>query len=190
MTGSGAGAAGIDKPIFCNGANLMFKKQTYMNLQDPLLKKTASGDDTFLLHKIKKKYSGRIKFLKSIEATVKTQGAGKINDFFQQRVRWTSKSRYYKDFDLIMTACIVFLTNLTILYWYIMFFITGSLFFLFFYSVKTSIDGIFLWPVLKFYKKSRLFYLVPLVQLLYPVYIVFTVISASFLSFKWKGRRY
>lgn len=46
LVGSGAGAIGINHPIMCNGANLLFEKTVYENTLHA--NKYASGDDIFL----------------------------------------------------------------------------------------------------------------------------------------------
>jgi cellulose synthase/poly-beta-1,6-N-acetylglucosamine synthase-like glycosyltransferase len=52
LVGSGAGAIGMKQPIFCNGANLAFKKESYYQYHsNPCI---PSGDDTLLLLNIKK----------------------------------------------------------------------------------------------------------------------------------------
>ena len=117
LVASGAGSIGINQPIMCNGANLAFAKEAYLraneNKQDL---KYASGDDIFLLLKVKRLYgSNSIRFLKSRESIVETRARNTLKGYFKQRFRWVSKSKGYRDPTIIIVALIVFLFNLALL---------------------------------------------------------------------------
>jgi len=75
-----AGSAKMGMPILCNGANLAFKKNAWIKSQGELHQEELSGDDIFLLQSINKR-GGRIMFLKSKQALVKTRGAETISKF-------------------------------------------------------------------------------------------------------------
>ena len=69
LIGLGAAGIGNKKPTTCNGANLAYRKDVFLEMGgfngiDDL----ASGDDELLLHKIAEKYADRIGFCKSKEA--------------------------------------------------------------------------------------------------------------------------
>ena len=55
LIASGAGAAGASMPILCNGANLAFTKEAWMQSRLDLVDEQMSGDDIFLLQSIKKR---------------------------------------------------------------------------------------------------------------------------------------
>ncbi|MEA3476781.1 MAG: glycosyltransferase [Bacteroidota bacterium] len=117
LVASGAGSIGIRRPIMCNGANLAFEKEAFWeansNAKDL---KYASGDDIFLLLKIKKLYGSRsIHFLKSPAAIVETRAKKSIREYFNQRFRWVSKSKGYRDPMIISVAIVVFLFNLLLI---------------------------------------------------------------------------
>ena len=95
-----AGSSGIGRPIFGSAANMAFQKQTYQRLSDPFTALTASGDDTLLLLKIKGLNPDKILYNRSGDAVITTQPAGRISQFWNQRKRWVSKSKYYKDPDI------------------------------------------------------------------------------------------
>ena len=115
LVASGAGAAGQGHPIMANGANLGFYKEELFLTKDPLKKEIPSGDDLFLMLSVKKNEPGNILFLKSMDAAVYTAMPKSWKSFLHQRKRWISKSRFYRDFDLIFTAGAVLLTNLLLL---------------------------------------------------------------------------
>ena len=108
LVGAGAGAIGIHKPIMCNGANLAYEREIFLENSDDLLTKFASGDDVLFMLKLKKRFRNDISFLKSMEATVFSKAQFSLYDFYQQRKRWISKSRAYNDLDVILTAILVF----------------------------------------------------------------------------------
>jgi cellulose synthase/poly-beta-1,6-N-acetylglucosamine synthase-like glycosyltransferase len=190
LTGGTAGSFGIRNPIMVNGANLAVEKESFVESIDYLKNNTPSGDDIFLLIQLKKKYKERLVFLKSINATVIVNPHSNLNSFLHQRLRWTSKSKYYRDKSLIVSALIVLLINLWLLNCFIMAFfsttyiiIGGAIFLL-----KSIIDFIFLRKVLKFFKYESLLKFFVLSQFLYFLYISFTGVTGNFIPSKWKGR--
>jgi cellulose synthase/poly-beta-1,6-N-acetylglucosamine synthase-like glycosyltransferase len=190
LIGSTAGSFGIHNPIMVNGANLAVEKEIFIESIDFLQNKTPSGDDIFLLIHLKKNYKERLVFLKSLDATVNVNPHSNLFTFLQQRLRWTSKSRFYKDKSLIYSALVVLILNLWILNCFIMAFfktpyvIIGGAVFL----VKTIIDYLFLRKILKFFKFERLLKFFVLSQFLYFLYISFTGVAGNFIPSKWKGR--
>ena len=172
----------------CNGANLLFEKSLYENCN--IQNKLASGDDVFLMLHAKGLDKKSIQFIKSTAAIVYTKPAKTIKDFFHQRVRWTSKSKAYRDFDIIFTAIFVALANLVLAssfiysFWDYSFFKISILLF----TLKSIADLVLLIPVSKFFcQQGNLWLFIPL-QIIYPFYIVFTVIFGLLGNFTWKGR--
>jgi len=190
LIGSGAGAIGIGRPIMCNGANLLFEKSLYENAL--LENNYASGDDIFLLLSAKKQHRKEIHFIKSIDALVYTKPTQTIHDFFKQRIRWTSKSKAYRDFDIVFTAIIVAFTNLMLAVTLVATFISRDFlfYFLLMIIIKSIADMMLLIPVTRFFKQQILmWWFVPL-QIIYPFYIVFTILAGIFGKFTWKNRSF
>jgi cellulose synthase/poly-beta-1,6-N-acetylglucosamine synthase-like glycosyltransferase len=190
LMGSGAGAIGINRPIMCNGANLLFEKSIYENTVHN--NTYASGDDIFLMLHTKKEFRKEIHFIKSTEALVYTKPVQTVNELFGQRIRWTSKSKAYRDFDILFSAIIVALSNL-----FLVLFLIGSafireflLFFLFAFIVKSIVDLILLVPVSRFFNQQKLLWLFLPLQLIYPFYISFTAFAGLVGKFSWKNRIY
>ncbi|HUS01662.1 MAG TPA: hypothetical protein VMY77_08040, partial [Chitinophagaceae bacterium] len=142
-------------------------------------------------HKIFKRYPGKVLFLKSREAIVKTRPAETLKEFFNQRIRWASKADKYTDKKITAVLLLVYLFNAWIL-------LTGlfSIFYpaLFYWFVgiiiaKTIVELFFLYPVAKFFNKEKLLWWFPLAQ---PFHILYTVIAGwlgKFGSYKWKERK-
>jgi poly-beta-1,6-N-acetyl-D-glucosamine synthase len=191
LISSGAGACGINRPIMCNGANLTFEKETYTEMLDPMNQMSASGDDIFLLHQIKSKYPGKVKFLKSEQAIVTTYAEKTIGSFLKQRIRWSSKSKYYSDKDTIITALAVLLMNFSILF-SLLFSLADNYFlflFILLFTIKSSADFILLYKTTIFFKKKKLLkYFIP-AEMLNLFIIPLVAISGLVYKVRWKGNK-
>ena len=184
---SSAGATATHHPIFNNAANLGVKKSSVCS-EEFLQNQVASGDDVFLLHSFKSQKK-RIEILKSQEHIVQSSPPKNLQEFLRQRIRWASKAGYYKDTDSIFVAWVVFLLNL--------FFIISSIVTLFTpgvvpllvaFLIKTLVDlNVFL-SGKPFFNLKKEFFLIPVIELMYPLYIVFSAIMGKKKPFLWKGR--
>jgi hypothetical protein len=117
LVASGAGAALAGIPFLCNGANLAYRKDAFRQVKGfDGNEKYLSGDDVFLLHKMKKEFGRKAVIFNDDETSiVKTYPAPNMRKFLSQRVRWASKSKGYKDGLSILTAIVVFSYSLTVL---------------------------------------------------------------------------
>lgn len=187
LVASGAGAAGANMPIMCNGANLAFTKEAWLQSEYELHDEQISGDDMFLMLSIKKR-NGMVRFLKSSKAFVYTSSNPTLNSFFRQRQRWTSKSTVYTDCQVIFTACTVFFVSLIqiallafsiydLLYLYL---------FVVVFFVKYFADLLLLSNVKTFFKLKHVVLYAFLLSLLYPFYIVVVAISGLKKKPVWK----
>jgi len=189
---SGAGAIGLGKPILCNGANLAFEKSVFTDLINPMNQDIASGDDIFLMLSIKKKYPEKVKFLKSKQAIVYTKGQINIREFINQRIRWTSKSKNYSDFDIIFVSLVVFFANFSVLTILVLTScgISSFLEFSILFFFKLLPDYLLLKRASKYFNIKNLNLLFFPTQFLYIWYVVFIAIFGNILNFSWKNRRY
>ncbi len=182
LIGVTAGAAGINRPTMCNGANLVFQRAAFESFSNPFNMTEQSGDDIFLLHNIKKKYPGEIHYLKSEKAVVYTNAEKSFKSFFKQRLRWASKSKSYLDIDTIISSILVLLTNVFIISLFIISFFDKAVFlyFISFFSLKLFVDFILLYLTAHFFKQKYLLHYFPLLNILYPFYISITALSSLF----------
>lgn len=147
----------------------------------------------FLMLRQKEKNPDKIEFLKSKEGTVSTSVESKLSGFLQQRMRWGSKSRYYKDRDVIILGLLVWIVNfLLILFSVLSFYSIGFIGLLLgLWIIKSGSEILLLCTVTKYYGMMGLLkYFLPL-SLLYPFYI--NAISFLILlkpAFTWKDRKY
>jgi len=192
LMATAAGSSQLGHPVFCNAANMAFPRQLYNRLNDPLMRDLASGDDTMLLLKVKKMDPARVAFNPDPECQVLTQPMARLGDFWNQRKRWASKSRHYRDPDILVTGGVVMMTN----FW-LLFLFTGSPWSQALTSAlpaalaaKMAIDALLIWPAMKHFNKRHLWRCFIPGQLLYPVYSSLSALAGRLSGFTWKNRRY
>ncbi|MFZ4582236.1 MAG: glycosyltransferase [Paludibacter sp.] len=181
LVSSGAGAAGVGKPIICNGANLAFNRSLWLSNYSNLQDKSVSGDDVFLLHAIKKQ-NGDIEFLKSKNAIVTTKPCETFQAFINQRKRWASKAPLYTDITTILVAIIVFCISLLQIILLVASFISINYLILFgiVFISKLVFDFIFLNQTAAFFEQKITAKTLLTSAVVYPFYIVYTAISGIF----------
>jgi len=190
LIASGAAAIGLNKPIFCNGANLAYRRKVFLEVSNYDDDNIASGDDVFLLHMVKKVYPGSVFFVKNFESIVFTDSISSFWQFINQRIRWVSKSSSYKDTYTIYTSLLVFFVNLLLIFLLFLSFYDHTFINIFtaFIFIKFILDFIFFKSILVFFKRLDLIKWVFPLQIIYSIYITFITLLSSFMSFNWKGR--
>ena len=192
LIGSGACAMFIKKPNMCNGANLTYLKSVFYEVSGFTGNENlASGDDEFLMHKIAAKYPEKVRFLKNQDTIVETNAHTNWRSFYNQRKRWASKWQYYNNWQTTALAIFVFLANLVVPssfgFWFFDFISTKIL--LLILLLKYSTEFIFLSLIINFLRKKSLTWLIPFVQIIYPLYVVFFgLVAQKQGEYVWKGR--
>jgi cellulose synthase/poly-beta-1,6-N-acetylglucosamine synthase-like glycosyltransferase len=192
LIASGIAAIQSGFPIMCNGANLIYEKIAYHDVNGFYSNdKFASGDDVFLLLKIKKFFGNNSIFaLTDPRTLVYTQASKTLKDFTNQRLRWASKTSGYRDINILLVAGIVFVFNLGILICFL-YGIVDSGFFVYALIMivfKIVVDFPILHRItLYMNRKDLLKYYIPL-QILYFPYILIIGVLSNFISYRWKGR--
>jgi len=192
LLATAAGSSQLGRALFCNAANMAFPRRVFYRLDDPMGRHFASGDDTMMLLKMKKMDPAKVVFHPRREAMVLTEPMTRFGDFWNQRKRWASKSRHYRDPDILTTGVVVLLTNLCLV-----FLLAGSFFSSVFtgplltgFAVKMAIDALLVWPVMKYYNRQHLAWTFIPGQLLYPFYSSLSAIAGRMSGFTWKNRHY
>ncbi len=191
LVGSGAGAIALNHPIMCNGANLAYKKEAFLSVSEELKEEYLSGDDIFLLHAFKAR-GFKCSFIKDSRAIVSTSPIKSIKEFFHQRVRWAAKSKGYTDTATLVVAWLVLITNILVIFSIPTYFISPIIFraIMTGWFLKMLIDTIFLVHLSRFFHFRMKFMHYMMSQILYPFYIVLTVIWAVFGKTSWKNRKF
>ncbi|WP_299457867.1 glycosyltransferase [uncultured Microscilla sp.] len=193
LIGSGAASLQLGNPNMCNGANLSYSKAAFEAVGGFTgTEHLASGDDEFLMHKIAQKYPHRVYFVKHPQSIVSTHPVPTLNKFFHQRKRWASKWSFYKDYKVKMLAFFIFLCNFGLLFAFLAYLFGGysANAFLTQISIKCIVEFIFLSLVLNYLKKRKFIWWIPIVQTIYPLYVVFFGLLAHHKGvYDWKGRK-
>jgi len=193
LMGSSIGGFGINKPFMCNGANLCYRKATFLELNGfEGNNNIASGDDIFSMEKMLKAYPKKVKFLKSDENIVETNAENTWKLFINQQIRWASKSASYKSLFAKFVGILVFLENFTVLVLGISALLIQQfwIYFMLVFTAKMIVDFILIAQTANFLKSTNsLKYYLP-VSLLYPFFIVFTGFLSTFKNYEWKGRSF
>ncbi len=190
LIGITAGAISAGKPIMCNGANLAYEKSAFYEAGGFGNDSFTSGDDVFLLFKLKKRFGNKsVRFLKSESSFVFTEAKKNLTEFLHQRTRWASKNKGYNA-KILTVSFTVFMVNLLLVFGLIwgMFDseIAGNI--LIFYIIKLGIELPILLGIVSFANRLRLlWYAFPLI-FLYPVYIIVTGAMGILATYQWKGR--
>lgn len=184
-------AVGSGVHTLCNGANLGYAKSAFHAVNGfEGIDSIASGDDMLLMHKINKKFPGRTFYLFQKNAVVETLPMQNWKAFFNQRIRWASKSGYYQDKRLLPILLVVYVFNLLLLLLPIVSIWNAMLltWWLYLLAAKTISEIIFLLPVARFFECRKSLIWFPFLQ---PIHIIYTVIAGflgKFSRFEWKGR--
>jgi len=184
---------GIKKAVLANGANLAYTKEVFNKVNGYSTNSNiASGDDIFLMQQVHKSLPGSVHAVKSYEALIYTQAPKNLKSFLMQRKRWVSKMKYNKDIFSSYTALSVFLFNLMLLTAMLVSIFNSTVFLmmLFFLFLKAASDFPLLWGITQLTFRKKLLYYMPVMIIIYPLYIVISVLNGIFGSYNWKGRRF
>jgi cellulose synthase/poly-beta-1,6-N-acetylglucosamine synthase-like glycosyltransferase len=192
LVASGAASSGNGLPFLGNGANLAFTNNAYQEIVGQLESEDyVSGDDVFIIHKMIEKFGAKkVQFLKNTSAIVSTQPPKTVEEFFNQRVRWASKAKGYKNSWAIIVSLSVFLFNMMIVVSLISgFFLDWFLaVFVLFIIFKFLLDFPLVYEFSGFAGKRKFLPLLFPFEFIYPFYVVFAAFSGFIGRFKWKDR--
>lgn len=186
LQGITAAAVGAGKHSMSNGANLAFEKAAFYAVGGYQgVDNIASGDDMLLMHKMKR-LSRPLGYIFHKDAIVQTKAMETWQEFIMQRIRWSSKARYYDDRSIFWVLLLVYIFNFSILLLLLLGlwkpFWTALV-------IKTLFELYFMVPIAKFFQLEKEIPYFPLFQ---PLHILYTIV-AGFLGQKknyiWKGRK-
>ncbi|WP_298494119.1 glycosyltransferase [uncultured Algibacter sp.] len=193
LQGATIGGFGLNKPFLCNGANLGYKKATFIELNGfNGNTHIASGDDIFLLEKISKKHLSQLHYLKCKEAIVKTQAQPTWKNLTAQRIRWAAKTSAYNNWFGKLTGLTVLLMNAIIFITLTLYIIDVFKFITFFYIafLKFNIDFYLIHKSASFFNQKNILKNYILGFIIYPFFSVYVACISIFSGYKWKGRSF
>ena len=195
LIGSTIGSFGNNNPLMCNGANLCYKKEVFIKLKGfEGNNNIASGDDIFLMEKIRNYNKASVQFLKNQKVTVYTKPVNTLKNLIEQRIRWASKTGNTKNKIVIVFGSIVFLFNLLLI---IMFFY-GFLkpqpvllkMVLLVFILKLILDYILIQKTFHFFDEKLNLKNYLLTGILHPFFITGIPLLSIFKKYRWKERIY
>lgn len=187
------GGFGNVTPLLCNGANLAYKKNVFFEIAGFLDNDIyASGDDIFLMEKIKVLYPKKIKYLKNAEVSVSTHCVESWKEIVQQRIRWASKTKYLKSVAVSYVGGITLLANLTLVLCLLFCFIfpLKILYFVLFILLKIMLDSIILGIATRFFRQKINFLYAFLSSIVYSFIVVWVVLNSFRGAYQWKDRTF
>ena len=89
-----------NQAIMCSGANLIVRREVWLECESELHPEIPSGDDMFLLEAVKRK-GYKIGVIDEEEYTAIVRPATNWKAFWRQRMRWAGKAPHYTDKDIL-----------------------------------------------------------------------------------------
>ncbi len=191
LMGTAGATLGFGIPSLSNGANLVYRKSCFLEVDGYQGNGGfSSGDDEFLMRKFHARWPGQIGFINTSAGVVTTASHRTIPGFIRQRLRWAGKWR--PDFRVLSTwvALMVWLIHACFIAFAITAvsgkhdtWIVGVLL-----LSKLIVEALFLYPVSLFLRARWSWVSFFLLQLIYSFYVVLTGFLSFFVVVKWKGR--
>ena len=89
-----------NQAIMCSGANLIVRREVWLECESELHPEIPSGDDMFLLEAVKRK-GYTVGVIDDEEYTAVVRPAINWRAFWRQRMRWAGKAPHYTDKDIL-----------------------------------------------------------------------------------------
>ena len=104
-------SASKGKAVMCSGANLIVRRQAWLECEAELHTEIPSGDDMFLLEAAKRR-GLRITAIDEPDYTAIVRPVPAWRTFWRQRMRWAGKAHKYTDRDIIRCGAIIAAANI------------------------------------------------------------------------------
>jgi cellulose synthase/poly-beta-1,6-N-acetylglucosamine synthase-like glycosyltransferase len=172
-------------PFNSVGRNLAYRKSSYNELGGfQALKKYKSGDDIHLTNRFHQHDSRRIDYCADSATFVKTMIPSTDKDIFHQQIRKNSKTFQLSSASITMMIFIFFYHVLLISLPFLSPIYLFSWFIL--VLVKFILEFIPLYKSTAIFKQPSVAPLIPLMQIIYPLYIILFTLIGSFQQYDWK----
>jgi len=184
-----AGLNGLSRPIIASGANLLFKRKSFLEFDRfETHKHIPSGDDIYLLRDFRDAKAD-VRLVARSSFKVETETPQSFKEFIHQRIRWIAKTGNVKDHLSTILAIIQFIFIIS--FWSIEIKLLveneyQSAFILF--GLKTGLDMLFFFNFFNEFNRLTAWLLIPIYQLIFPIYNLILLFLLPFFKPKWKGR--
>ncbi|MFC1562462.1 glycosyltransferase [candidate division KSB1 bacterium] len=209
LGGLSAGSINLGFPLTCSARNLSYRKEVFEKIGGfGEYKSYISGDDDLLMHQIRKKTNGKIKYASTKGSVVPSIPAQSFKKFMNSRLRHASKtvlcplhvkiaSLFLYLFNLIISIILLPLIILSILYKFFPslplshphFMMFSICFLIFLFAVYIS-DFMFLMTIKNKFEIKKPLKNFGKVLFIHPFYITFFGLLGLRGKFKWKGKSY
>ena len=193
LIGSGGALLAFRYPLMCNGANIAFRRDAFIQVNGyEGVQDAASGDDVFLMQKIRRAFPDSVEFVKDRNMIVYTAPPSSFSNLYQQRRRWASKWNS----PLLRTNWMI---PVFLFIHYVSFFVliavwissdATSAVLPLLILIKILLDFIFLERIRKFSRQKLSIPAFAVCELLYPIYTIIIGLAVHFGKWRWKGRRF
>jgi biofilm PGA synthesis N-glycosyltransferase PgaC len=188
VMGTGISMAALGNPIMCNGANLSFRKKTFDEVggysgNDHI----ASGDDEFLMQKIRAKSPNSIHVVTDCVVVTKPQVS--FERFIHQRLRWASKWKHNSSPLARLSATYIFVIQWSWLALIGLLVFYPSPIFVTLILSKVLLDLIVLSGTSRSLGMKFNLVAFAVLQFLYPFYVLHIGLFSQTRNHVWKGRR-
>ena len=163
--------------IMCSGANLIVRREVWLECESELHPEIPSGDDMFLLEAVKRK-GYKIGVIDEEEYTAIVRPATNWRAFWRQRMRWAGKAPHYTDKDILDYGKFIVVANVLQL----LFFPIILIKFPYEYGlIKTRMNKNHLSQI----TNHKLFLTALLLEILYPFYLLICLIGGMNNKKEW-----
>jgi cellulose synthase/poly-beta-1,6-N-acetylglucosamine synthase-like glycosyltransferase len=180
-----AATAKLGYPFTSVGRNLAYRKDAYEDVGGFLsLKKFKSGDDIHLTGKFRHKNNGVIDYCAHPETFVKTQIPSTLSEVIQQQIRKNSKTFQLSGWSVLAMIAIFLYYLLLIIIPVI--FPKWLMLWIIILGFKFILEFIPLRNAASIFDQKELTPVIPIMQLIYPLYIILFSIIGTFQFYHWK----
>ncbi|MBQ8704803.1 MAG: glycosyltransferase [Paludibacteraceae bacterium] len=156
------------RAVMCSGANLIVRREAWLECESELHPEIPSGDDMFLLEAMKRR-GMRITVIDEPDYTAVVRPVSTWRSFWLQRMRWAGKAPHYTDKDILRCGALVAAANIL------------QLLFPPVILIKFPIE----YSLIKKREPRTLWYVALLLELLYPFYMLISLVGGLLRGKQW-----
>lgn len=192
MQGITAAVLSAKKGAMCNGANFIYTKRAFEEVNGyEGIDHLASGDDMMLMHKFVQRFPDQVSYLKNSDAIVLTNAMTTMKGFIQQRIRWASKNKSLADRKIQIVLLLSWLMNASLLVaaFSLLQRPDNFLFVLLLFIIKGFAEYFFSGDVARFFNRKKRLPFLFILQPLHIIYMTFVGLLGMFNTYTWKQRK-
>ena len=99
------------RAVMCSGANMIVKREVWLECEKDIHPEIPSGDDMFLLEAVKRR-GYKVGVIDTPEYTAVVRPQTSWRAFIKQRMRWAGKAPKYSDRDIRRCGALIMVANI------------------------------------------------------------------------------